>query len=63
MREKGSELARSEQVFNDRAVARLLLPESALPEVVSRGLGVSVNGAGDWRAHTLGLTFENIPPV
>ena len=46
-------MARYGQTFKDRAVARLLPPESAEPEVVSREVGVSVDTLERWRAVAL----------
>src|SRR5919199_1630365 len=41
------------QAFRDRIVARLLPPESAAIDVVSREVGVSVGTLERWRAHAL----------
>ena len=49
----GDELARYGQAFKDRAVARLLPPESAPLEVVSREVGVSADTLERWRAEAL----------
>jgi len=46
-------LARYGQAFKDRAVARLLPPESASPEVVAREIGVSVDTLERWRSDAL----------
>ena len=46
-------MARYGQAFKDRAVARLLPPESASVETVSRELGVSVSTLERWRADAL----------
>lgn len=46
-------MARYGHAFKDRAVARLLPPESAPVEVVSRELGVSVSTLERWRAQAL----------
>lgn len=46
-------MARFGQAFKDRAVARLLPPESAAVEVVSREIGVSVDTLERWRAQAL----------
>jgi transposase len=46
-------LARYGQDFKDRAVARLLPPESAPLEVVSRETGVSTNTLERWRSEEL----------
>ena len=42
-------MARYGQAFKDKAVARLLPPESASLEVVSREMGVSVGTLERWR--------------
>jgi transposase len=47
-------MARYGQAFKDRAVARLLPPESAPVETVSREIGVSVATLERWRAEALG---------
>lgn len=47
------QLARYGQAFKDRAVARLLPPESASPEVVSREIGVSAATLERWRSDKL----------
>ncbi len=46
-------MARFGQAFKDRAVARLLPPESAAIDVVSREIGVSVDTLERWRAQAL----------
>jgi hypothetical protein len=46
-------LARYGQAFNDKAVARLLPPESALLDEVAREFGVSVNTLEKWSEATL----------
>jgi transposase len=46
-------LARYGQAFKDRAVARLLPPESAPLDVVSREVGVSADTLERWRATAL----------
>ena len=46
-------MARYGQAFKDRAVARLLPPESAAVEVVSREIGVSVATLERWRSEAL----------
>ena len=46
-------MARYGQAFKDKAVARLLPPESADLEVVSREVGVSVGPLERWRAAAL----------
>ncbi|SPK77251.1 transposase (fragment) (plasmid) [Cupriavidus taiwanensis] len=48
-------MARSGQAFKDRAVARLLPPESAVVEVVSRELGVAVATLERWRADAMSM--------
>ena len=48
-----NELARYGQAFKDRAVARLLPPESASPDVVAREVGVSADTLERWRAQAL----------
>src|SRR3569833_1644443 len=47
------EVARYGKVFKDRAVARLLPPESAPVQMVSQELGVSVATLERWRADAL----------
>jgi len=49
------EVARYGQVFKDRAVARLLPPESAAVEVVAREVGVAVATLERWRADALSM--------
>ena len=44
-------MARYGQAFKDRAVARLLPPESAAVEVVSREIGVGAGTLERWREH------------
>jgi transposase-like protein len=46
-------VARYGKAFRDRIVARLLPPESAAVEVVSREVGVSVATLERWRAQAL----------
>jgi len=46
-------LARYGQAFKDRAVARLLPPESGSPEKVSREIGVGVETLERWRSEAL----------
>lgn len=46
-------MARYSQDFKDRAVARLLPPESAAVDVVARELGVSTATLERWRANAL----------
>jgi transposase-like protein len=46
-------LARYGQAFKDRAVARLLPPESASLEVMAREVGVSADTLERWRAQAL----------
>ena len=48
-------MARYGQAFKDRAVARLLPPESAAVEVVARELGVAVVTLERWRADALSM--------
>ncbi len=48
-------MARYGQQFKDKAVARLLPPESASPEVVSRELGVGVATLERWRSDALSM--------
>ena len=47
------ELARYGQAFKDRAVARLLPPESAPLEAVAREIGLGAATLERWRAHAL----------
>jgi transposase len=51
-------VARYGQAFRDRAVARLLPPESAAIDVVSRNVGVSVATLERWRAQALAAPGE-----
>jgi transposase-like protein len=46
-------MARYGHVFKDRAVARLLPPESSPVEVVSRELGVLISTLERWRSQAL----------
>ena len=48
-------MARYSQQFKQRAVARLLPPESSAVEVVSREIGVSVDTLERWRSETLAM--------
>ena len=48
-------MARYGQAFKDRAVARLLPPESSPVELLSREIGVSVATLERWRAEALSL--------
>jgi transposase-like protein len=48
-----NELARYGQAFKDRAVARLLPPQSAALDVVARDVGVSTDTLERWRAEAL----------
>ncbi len=48
-----NELARYGQAFKDRAVARLLPPNSAALDVVARDVGVSTHTLQRWRAEAL----------
>src|SRR3954469_8342090 len=52
------DVARYGQAFRDRIVARLLPPESATIDVVSRETGVSVGTLERWRAQTLAAPGE-----
>jgi transposase len=47
------ELARYGKAFKERAVARLLPPESAAPEAVAREIGVGVDTLERWRSEAL----------
>jgi len=49
----GNEVARYAQAFKDRAVARLLPPESAALDVVAREVGVAGDTLERWRAQAL----------
>ena len=51
-------MARYGQAFRDRIVARLLPPESAALEVVSREVGVSIGTLERWRAQVLAAPGE-----
>ena len=42
-------MARYGQAFKDKAVARLLAPESAAPEVIAREVGIRADTLGRWR--------------
>ena len=46
-------MARYGQAFKDRAVARMLPPESASPEAVAREIGVGVDTLERWRSESL----------
>jgi len=46
-------VARYGQAFKDRAVARILPPESASPEAVAREIGVGVDTLERWRSESL----------
>ena len=48
-----NEMARYGQAFKDRAVARLLPPESASPEAVAQEIGVSADTLERWRSQAL----------
>lgn len=48
-------MARYGQAFKDRAVARLLPPESASVETVSREIGVAVATLERWRSEALSM--------
>src|SRR3954469_6280472 len=52
------DVARYGQAFRDRIVARLLPPESAAIDVVSREVGVSVGTLERWRAQALAAPGE-----
>src|SRR3712207_8438745 len=59
MRGRGyQDVARYGQAFRDRIVARLLPPESAAIEVVSREVGVSIGTLERWRAQALAAPGE-----
>jgi len=47
------ELARYGKQFKERVLARLLPPESAAPEIVSREVGVTVQTLERWRSDAL----------
>ena len=51
-------MARYEQAFRDRIVARLLPPESAAIDLVSREVGGSVGMLERWRAQALAAPGE-----
>jgi transposase len=51
-------MARYGQAFRDRIVARLLPPESAAIDLVSREVGVSVGTLERWRAQALAAPGE-----
>lgn len=46
-------MARFGQDFKDRTVARLLPPENASLEQISREVGVSIHTLERWRSHAL----------
>ena len=48
-------MARYKQAFKDRAVARLLPPESSSVDAVSREIGVSVATLERWRSEALSM--------
>lgn len=48
-------VARYGQAFKDRAVARLLPPESSALEVVAREVGIGVETLERWREDAPGL--------
>ncbi len=52
-------MARYGQEFKDRAVARMLPPESASPELVSREIGVGVSTLQKWRSQSLGQPAQD----
>jgi transposase-like protein len=51
-------VARYGKAFRDRIVARLLPPESAAIDVVSRETGVSIGTLERWRSQTLAAPGE-----
>ena len=53
-------MARYGKAFKDRAVARLLPPESAPVQTVSQELGVSVSTLERWRADALSAPAERV---
>ena len=53
-------MARYGQAFKDRAVARLLPPESAALEVVAREVGIGAGTLERWRAWTAGARLEAV---
>ena len=55
-------MARYGQAFRDRIVARLLPPESAAIDVISREVGVSVATLERWRAQALAAPGELASP-
>lgn len=56
-------MARYLQQFKQRAVARLLPPESFPVEVVSREIGVSVDTLERWRSEALATPeTDRVPP-
>ncbi len=54
-------MARYGQAFKDRAVARLLPPESAEIAEVSRAIGVGVDTLERWRAEALSMPEKTRP--
>lgn len=54
-------MARYGQAFKDRAVARLLPPESAEIDRVSREIGVGVDTLERWRAEALSMPEKTRP--
>jgi transposase-like protein len=53
-------MARYGKAFRERAVARLLPPESSPVETVSREIGVSVATLERWRADALSLRTPSV---
>lgn len=51
-------VARYGQPFKDRVVARLLPPESAAPDIVSREVGVGVQTLERWRTDALAAAMD-----
>ena len=54
-------MARYGQAFKDRVVARLLPPESAAPDTISREIGVGVQTLERWRAQALAAVAGEQP--
>ena len=46
-------MARYSEPFKNRAVARLLPPESSVVEVVAREIGIGPGTLGRWRVHAV----------
>ena len=53
-------MARYGQAFKDRAVARLLPPESATLELVAREVGIGAATLARWRAWTAAARLEAV---